>query len=74
MPPAGDQNLPLLSNGVPIFAGVIKLDGSRKTCFVSISSSSGSVPDAALKNFLFYANNDEARNEKKVCKIKFRAL
>ena len=59
MPPARDQNLPLLSNGVPIFAGVIKLDGSRKTCFVSISSSSGSVPDAALKNFLFYANNDD---------------
>ena len=59
MPPAGDQNLPLLSNGVPIFAGVIKLDGSRKTCFVSISSSSGSVPNAALMNFLFYANNDD---------------
>ena len=59
MPPARDQNVPLLSNGVPVFAGVIKLDGSRKTCFVSISSASGSVPDAALKNFLFYANNDD---------------
>ena len=59
MPPARDQNLPLLSDGAPIFAGVIKLDGSRKTCFVSISSSPGSVPDAGLKNFLSYSNNDD---------------